>query len=279
MNDSTTPPQLHHNDEIDLKDLLKKTIRALERGTITIILSVLLGAILGLAYFFYSSTTYSSSMVISSDILVLSNIQALFDPFEDLIGDKDSTTIADRLNINKEDAAKIKKFEVEAIFGSENTGNCEIIVTVTDISVLPQLEEGILNFLENNKFVKRRVALREEKYNALLEKIDNDIKGIDSLKTKVQGSNLFGASTMGSNVLMMEPANLFRVSLEMAERRQDLLGQLALNDSIELFRGFTPSSKPSSPSWILCLVGGLVGGLIIGFTILFFKEIDRYVRS
>jgi len=274
----TNSPQFN-NDEIDLKDLLKKIIRALERGTKTVILSVVLGAVLGLAYFFYSTTKYSSSMVISSDILVLSNIQALFEPFEDLIEDGDTLVLAERLNVDPADAAKLKKLEVEEVFDGENPSYCEIIATVTDNSVLPQLQDGILAFLENNEFVKRRVAIREAKYNVLIDKIDKDIRGIDSLKTRVQGNSLFGSSSSGSNILMMEPANLFRVSLEMAEKRQDLLGQLDLNESIELFRGFTPSSKPSSPSWIICLVTGLAGGLIIGFAILFFKEMDRYVRS
>lgn len=278
MNNNPTPPQ-PNDDEIDLKDLLKTIIRALERGTKTVILSVLLGGVLGMAYFFYTSITYSSSMVISSDILVLANIQALFEPFGELIEENDTIAIAERLRIDNLAAAKIKKLKVEGVFDGENTGYCEIITTVTDNSILSQLQEGILTFLENNEFVKRRVAIREDKFNTLIDKINKDIEGVDSLKTKVQGSSLFGSSSLGSNVLMMEPANLFRVSMEMAERKQDLLGQLALNDSIELFRGFTPSAKPSSPSWIVCLVTGLAGGLIIGFAILFFKEMDRYVRT
>src|SRR5690606_23236158 len=165
MNTNQTPP--YNNDEIDLKDLLKKIIDILARGTKTIILSVLLGAILGLSYFFNSSITYKSNMILSSEVLVLANVKALLDPFEPLIEEGNLAVLAERLGVDEGIAAKIKEIEVKSTFEKESDNKelvnyFEVTATVTDNDILPQLQEGIVNFLQSNAFVQKRVALKEE---------------------------------------------------------------------------------------------------------------------
>lgn len=282
MNYSPNPPQLNNNDEIDLKVLLKKIIDVLSKGTKTIILSILLGAILGLAYFFNSKTTYESSMILSSEVLVLANVQALLDPFEPLIKERNISALAERLGVDKETAAKIKSIAVKSIFEKESDNKepvnyFEVTATVTDNDILPQLQEGIVNFLQNNEFVQKRVALKEDGLKTLIDRIDKEIAQIDSVKTKIGQSVPLSATS--PNVVLMEPSNLYEQALKMAEKQQLYKTQLALIESFQVVQGFTPYEKPSSPSWIICLVTGLAGGLIIGFAILFFKEMDRYVRS
>lgn len=270
------------NDEIDLKELLKKIVDVLTRGTKTIVLSILLGAILGLAYFFSIKTTYQSKLVLSSELLVLANVQALLDPFKSLIEEGNLSVLAGRLGVDKETAAKIRKIEVKSIFEKESDNKekvsyFEVTATVTDNSILPQLQEGIVHFLQNNEFVQKRAAIKEEGLKTLIERIDKEIAQIDSVKRKIGESVALSATS--PNVVLMEPSNLYEQALLMAEKQQEYRMQLALVESFQVVQGFTPFSRPSSPSWILCLVTGLGGGLIIGFAILFFKEMDRYVRS
>lgn len=271
-----------NDDEIDLKDLLKKIINILSRGTKTIILSVLLGAILGLSYFFNSSITYKSSMVLSSEVLVLANVKALLGPVELLIMEGNISVLAARLGVDKETAAKIKSIAVKSIFEKESDNKepvnyFEVTATVTDNDILPQLQEGIVNFLQNNEFVQKRVTLKEEGLKTLIARINKEIAQIDSVKQKIGQSVPLSATS--SNVVLMEPSNLYEQALKMVEKQQEYTAKLALIDSFQVVQGFTPYAKPSSPSWIICLVTGLAGGLIIGFAILFFREMDRYVRS
>lgn len=271
-----------YNDEIDLKDLLKKIIDVLSRGTKTIILSILLGAILGLAYFFNSKTTYESNMILSSEVLVLANVKALLDPFEPLIEEGNLAVLAERLGVDEGIAAKIKEIEVKSTFEKESDNKepvnyFEVTATVTDNDILPQLQEGIVNFLQSNEFVQKRVALKEEGLKTLIARINKEIAQIDSVKEKMGQSVALSATS--PNVVLMEPSNLYEQALLMAEKQQEYKTQLALIESFQVVQGFTPYEKPSSPSWIICLVTGLAGGLIIGFAILFFKEMDRYVRS
>ena len=281
MDNNTTP--YHSNDnEIDLKDLLKNIIRALERGTKTIIFSVLLGAILGLAYFFNSSITYKSNMILSSEVLVLANVQALLDPFNSLLEEANFSLLSERLGIDEEMAAKIKEIEIKSVFEKETDNKepvsyFEVTVTVVDNNILPQLQESIVRFLQNNAFVQKRVALKEDRLKTLIERIDKEIAQIDSVKEKIGQSVPLSATS--PNVVLMEPSNLYEQALKMAEKQQEYKMQLALIESFQVVQGFTPYEKPSSPSWKICLVAGLGGGLIIGFAVLFFRELDRYVRS
>lgn len=278
---NTSPSQVN-DDEIDLKDLLKKIINVLSRGTKTIILSILLGAVLGLAYFFNSGISYKSSIVLSSEVLVLANVQALLGSFNPLLEEGNLPLLSERLGIKEEMAAKIKNIEVNSIFEkeSDNKGTVnyfEVTVTVADNDILPLLQEGIVRYLQNNEFVQKRVTLKEEGLKTLIARIDKEIAQIDSMKTKIGGGIALNATS--PNVVLMEPSNLYEQALLMAEKQQQYKMQLALVESFQVVQGFTPSSKPSSPSWKICLVAGLGGGLIIGFAILFFRELDRYVRS
>lgn len=280
MHSDSSP--IHNDDEIDLKDLLKKIADILTRGTKTIILAVLLGAILGLAYFFNSKTTYESNMILSSEVLVLANVKALLDPFEPLIEEGNLAVLAERLGVDEGIAAKIKEIEVKSTFEKESDNKelvnyFEVTATVTDNDILPQLQEGIVNFLQNNEFVQKRVTLKEEGLKTLIARINKEIAQIDSVKQKIGQSVPLSATS--SNVVLMEPSNLYEQALKMVEKQQEYTAKLALIDSFQVVQGFTPYAKPSSPSWIICLVTGLAGGLIIGFAILFFKEMDRYVRS
>ena len=281
MNENTNPSH-YNDDEIDLKDLLKKIIGALERGTKIIFLSVLLGAILGLGYFFRSPVTFQSSLVLSSNILKIENIQALFNPIGLLLDEGNLELLGQEFQVNDSIATGLQGIEVASIFEKESENEeevsyFEITATVRDSQILPELQKGIIHYLENNEFVKKRVELNQNKFETLIKQVDNELKEIDLLKKRIEEGGIL--SSGGSNVVLMEPSNLFEQSLLMMEKKQKYIESLALVQSIDVVKGFTPFNDPSSPSWTLCLVVGLAGGLIIGFAVIFFKEMDRYVRG
>lgn len=281
MNENS-PVHHYQDDEIDLKDLLKKVIKVLERGTKAIFLSVLLGAVLGLGYFLNSGVSYQSSLVLSSDILKLANIEALFTPLELLLDEGNTALVSQKLHIEEELAEKLIALEVKSVFENETLNQepisyFEITAMVSDNAILPELQQGLIEYLTNNDYVKRRVALDKEKLKVLIENVDNEIKEIELLKNRIESGSVLNSGS--SNVVLMEPSNLYQQSMMMFEKKQAFIKELALVESIEVVKEFTPFSKPSSPSWILCLVMGFAGGLILGFAILFFREMDRYVRS
>ena len=282
MNQNSTAPH-YNDDEIDLKDLLKRTINVLERGVKIIFLSILLGAILGVGYFLNSKETFQSSLVLRSNILVLANIKSLLNPIEQLLDEGNSGLLAQTLMLDENAVESLNSLEVESVFEKESDNKeeeasyFEITATVADNAILPALQKGIIAYLQNNDFVKRRVAIKEESLKALIKQVDNELKEIELLKKRVEDGSVLTSGS--SNVVLMEPSNLYQQSLMMAEKKQTYVEELALVESIQVVKDFTPFSKPSSPSWVLCLVVGLAGGLIIGFAVLFFKELSRYVKS
>lgn len=282
MNQNSAAPH-YNDDEIDLKDLLKKIINVLERGLKIIFLSILLGAILGAGYFLYAKETFRSSMVLRSDILVLANIKSLISPLEQLLEEGNSELLAQNLILDENAVELLNKLEVESVFEKEadnkeeEASYFEVTATVSANSILPALQKGIIAYLQNNDFVKRRVAIKEEGLKALIKQVDNELKEIELLKKRVEDGSVLTSG--GSNVVLMEPSNLYQQSLLMAEKKQEFVEELALVESIQVVKDFTPFNQPSSPSWVLCLVVGLAGGLIIGFAVLFLRELGRYVKS
>src|SRR5690606_5735397 len=135
---------------------------------------------------------------------------------EPLIKEGNISELADRLQVDKETAAKIKSIAVKSIFEKESDNKekmnyFEVTATVTDNDILPQLQEGIVNFLQNNEFVQKRVALKEDGLKTLIDRIDKEIAQIDSVKTKIGQSVPLSATS--PNVVLMEPSNLYEQAL------------------------------------------------------------------
>lgn len=281
MNENSPTPHFQ-DDEIDLKDLVKRIIKVFERGTKTILFSVLLGAILGLGYFFNSGVSFESSLVLSSKILKLPNIETLFEPIRSLLSEGNTELVSQKLQIDEEIVLKLSSLEVKSVFENETQNQepvsyFEITATVSDNKILSELQQGIIMYLSNNDYAQRRVVLNKEKLKVLIEKVDNEINQIETLKKQIESGSVLNSAS--SNLVLMEPTNLYEQSLMMIEKKQEFIEELALVESIEVVKEFTPFAKPTNPSWIICLVGGLAAGLILGFAILFFREMDRYVKS
>jgi uncharacterized protein involved in exopolysaccharide biosynthesis len=257
-----------HYEEIDLVELLAKSIRALRRHAILI--SICLGLTLGLAVWIWvtSDRVYESRMMIYSSILTQSYCEQLAENLNALVRDRNRPALASRLGLTEEQAAAIRKVEMEgALEGAvPEPDRWAIVVTVriTDNAILPDLQKGIIEYIAGNDFVKVRTDERKRTYEELIARVAEEIEKLEAVKQRL----LEGAYTSPQGMVMMNPSEAYSRTVSLVKEKLELEEKLRLVNSVQLVEGFIPLNNPVSPRLSLLLVGGFVAGILLFFLII-----------
>lgn len=281
MNENIDRKKSTSDDEIDLGLLLLKATKKLKKNTKIILAFLILGLLCGVFNFFTKQPKYESTMVINSTILTKKNAANLLESLQELIDDKNYKMLGSKLSIDSVVAKKISEIKIEGLENEPELDNekqvfLEVTVTVSNTDMLPQLQSGIVAFLENNRFVKQRVIINKKQYKALIDKTQQEINQVDSLKYEFNKGLL--VETGSPNILLMEPVNIFTASLMLFEKKQTYIKQLELVNDIHILKEFTAFKHPTSPRLKINIVLGLVLGLILAMITVFFTELGVYLK-
>lgn len=270
-------------DEIDLQQLAVNLVRYFQRYLRFISISAFVGALSGLGFYLALPPVYESQMIVMSDILTSSYSDRLTESLDRLIKEKNDSILANRLNLTTEEAKKVGKIEIESVkketgTNKDNESSTFIVtVSVLNSSLLPKLQNGLIEYLRNNQYVKTRVRQREEMYKTLIEKLDQEIQSLDSLKARLfSGKPLYSKS---SEMMLVDPTNIYSKIIELTQQRINYKNALELFNSIQLIEGFTPFKKPASPKLSVALVVGFALGFFGAIGLLTLKQLLKMARE
>ncbi len=275
--------ETHSHDEIDLQDLAVRIIRYFKSHLIFIILLCGLGMGAGLLAFETLPPRYESQMVVLSDLLTKTYGDRIAWSLTSLIKEENYAELGHKLAMPGEKAATITLVNVECLTDlkaaqRENIKKDEtyFIVTVelTDRSILPELQEGILNFFRNNELVKARASQSEAMNQAVIKAADKEMRLIDSLKRV-----LFQKGQFKTENVMFDPAELFAAGVRLTRLRWEAQQDLELASSIHLVEGFTIFQKPKEPKLLTLAILGFIVGLVSSIGILTLKHLFTLARS
>jgi hypothetical protein len=270
------------NNEIDLIELFAKIIRAIRDNTVAFIVAFVLGTALGLAYYQYSPNVYESKMILLSDILTSSYSERLTETLNGLIREKNHKLLSDRLGLSLTDAASISKIEIESIRQEakkdEKNESATFIVTASVLNkdIFPKLQEGMINYLSNNEFVKIRVLQRQNYYRTMIEKVQNEISSLDSLKRRLfLGQPVYSKT---AEMLLVDPTSIYSKVIELNKELVTDKNALEIINSIQLVEGFTVLQKPASPRLSYSLAAGVSMGVFFVCIMIVFKSVRKLLR-
>lgn len=270
-------------DEIDLQQLAVSIVRYFQRYLRFISISSVVGVFLGLGFYLILPPVYESQMIVMSDILTSSYSDRLTESLDRLIKEDNDSILAERLNLTAIEAKQISEIEIESVKKEvsdtkDNESSTFIItVSVKQKSLLPKLQNGLISYLRNNEYVKTRVRQREEMYKTLIEKLDQEIQSLDSLKSRLfQGKPVYSKS---SEMLLVDPTNIYSKIIELTQQRIGYKNALELFNSIQLIEGFTPFKKPASPKLSVALVVGFALGFFGAIGLLTLKQLLKMARE
>ncbi len=262
------------SDEIDLQELAIRAIQFFKRNFKFIAISSILFTLLSIVAYFLLPKIYESRMIVMSDILTESYSKEITESLKNLIKEENYDVLAVRLGLTENEANEIKSLEIESVkkekaLEKENEQTIFIVTAnIKNREILPKLQDGLVQYLRNNEFVKVRVRQRKETYQSLMEKIGEEINSLDSLKRRLfLGLPVYAKS---SEMMLVDPTNIYSKIIELNKDKITYKNLLELADSIQLVEGFTVFQKPSQPKLSILLFIGFLSGffLAMGFLII-----------
>ena len=271
------------SDEIDLGELLLKLFKIVNRNKLILIIFTTLGMAGGITRYYLKVPVYESSMMLRSDILTEAYSETLTDNLKRLIEERNDALLSEKLSITAEEASHLVDIKVESVeeantpVGAVKNIIFLISVEITDNGILDNLQAGIVNFLENNEFVKKRIDLRRKRFEALVSQVNKEIKEIDSLKKRMNEGIIY--NQQGASLVVLDPSNIYEKALNLFKEELTYQENLELIDSIQLIEGFTAFNKPIAPRLSISGGSGLMVGLFLALIIVFTRETISYLKS
>lgn len=157
---------------------------------------------------------YQSKAIFISHVLPAEYCERLLKNLDQLKSEKNLPVLADQLKISKDAAKSIQCIDLKPIadtFVMKKTDDdstlavFEIRLILSEITYVDSIQNGLVNYLENNPFsLKRKEALRH-RLNSLKSVLEVKLQGLDSLK-KIVNSNIFPQSVT-KGIISAEPIN------------------------------------------------------------------------
>ena len=269
-------------DEIDLLELLAKVVLTIKSNILSFIVAFILGTGLGLCYYQFVPKTYESKMMVISDILPNAFCEPLSETLNSLIIDGNHQLLADKLGLTPEEASQIGKIQIEAIKSEKDKKDVKegftfvITVKVDNNNLLPKLQEGVLNYLRNNEYIKVKSRQNKIMDQALIDKMVIEINSLDSLKKNLLLGHPVSRST--PQTILMDPASISSEIVKLSNEKYELINKLELVNSIQLVEGFTAYENPASPKLSLSVAAGSSLGIFFVIALIVFKSIRKMIR-
>jgi hypothetical protein len=272
-----------NSDEIDLSSLLLRYILIIRDNFWTVTLLFILGLILGTGFILLSPRQYKAEMIINSDILRDSFVEANGKILDNLIEDKNMEGLATLLGLSLDEANEIKSIIFKSSIEKWDVSKGDYFVTATvkvlNRDILPKVEKGIVSFLENNEFTKVRVAQTRSYNQRVISIVDTEIASLQNFKESLykDGGGSFSEKNKGSFV--MSPSEINNTIVTLTKEKANAEAKLENSQSIEVVQGLIKPVTPSWPKLSIALASGAGLGLALAAMALIFKSIRRMARN
>jgi hypothetical protein len=281
-----------------------------------IIAGSIIGATLGYLNHRTFEPYYASQLTLNSRYYTAEMLEGSIEELNLLAQEENTRVLAKKLRITPEQAAHIRSIEAQPFVSMQETVEIEsmlqqlegnpdvtseqlnqirarltrgfntykVIATVYNVSILDALETGLGQFLKENAYVRKRVAIEQERLLAMREKLVNEQERLDRLKTlqaDVYGRLAESTRTGSNNVILggsenaNDPLNVYRQDLDFYREAIQTKSQLELNQSAEIISGFTPYDLPASTSLKSKILMGAALGLATAYLIILLISLNQ----
>lgn len=275
-----TPVPNRGDHEIDLVELMLKMVSTLRTNFWLIVVFFVVGTGLGVAYFMATKKEFVNKMIISSSILTTSYAKVLFDNVNTHLRENDYEVLARDFHVDAAIVKQISAMKIENLTEQESGELKEsdrylITVNVYDQSILPKLQQGIIDYLESNEFVRVRIDQQRNTLTQMLAVVEKELADIQLFKAEIYSGRFF--SNAKGNV-MFDPTTVNNKILDLTQKRIEYKNSLELINSVQLIEGFTAFRNHKTPSLAVSIAAGSMIGLFAVGGLIAFKSVRRVLR-
>jgi hypothetical protein len=277
--EATKQPIDRNSDELDPLNLVEKAVSFFRNFGRLIIISAVLGLLLGAVMFTILPREYASRLILHSVILTNQEEIEIIETWKDLLKKGEQATLARAMNVEEPVVKKLSKIsaeEIQKLYVQNNPNGFIVDVLVRDTSILDELQKGIVTGLENSDYVKERVAIKKDHLVQLIRQVQGEIVKLDTTKSDVQ--NMISNRTGGSSSLMLDISSINSQWISLNEKLLSYQEDLKFVNAVQVLQSFNKLSKPEKPKLVTSLFFGLVAGAFIGYILAMIGYLRRKLK-
>jgi hypothetical protein len=270
-----------NRNEIDLIELFFKFYLILKKYIWILLIPLAVGIIFTIIKFYTKSPVYSSSMIVKAQpdedfmyAITLKEFQNKYDknPVEviekiikeasDYRSNGNIDILAKRMNLPVEKARQILSLSTSYRYekGEAYSNLITINVKTANAELFKDLNAGIINYINNNPYIKNKNHSDSIQLSNIISKIDYKIKELDSIQKQLLNKGIYQ-----SNITIVGEYSMFAETVQLTALKEKLNIHLKDLNRVQVVEEFyIPGSEDKSfkrdliINEIICLLLGLV---------------------
>ncbi|HEY0680622.1 MAG TPA: hypothetical protein VGD17_20220 [Chitinophagaceae bacterium] len=219
---------------------------------------LILGAIAGYCLRFVIPPSYKTEAIFISDMLPGNYCITLLENLNELRRPGNIPILAKELNISADAAWQIrgiKPYSVAKdtfIFEKRDTSMSvfRVSLVLSEITHLEEIQKGLINYLENNEYARRRKEARARNMNAQIAALDIKLKSLDSLRQVVNSSVI--PRSQGQGIILgepIDPVSVYQAESNYLKEQLNMKERLSTMDHIEVIQPFFKLNEHNNPNY------------------------------
>jgi len=277
-------------EELNLNELFANFVNFIARNN-KLIFSIVLAGVIAVVIFQKLKTPYFETKAIcmsgiseyerveyEEDWLQRTAID-LINYLEINIENKDYKELSDLLGVELVVAEKIKKIEAEQLYQKDmneeffTLNKFEIMLTVFDNKIIREVQEGLIYYFDNNKYVSDYY----KKFNEANEQIINDINHEMKLLEKIRVEGAKNSLDVSSSLKVINGQEKSEVSNQiilLSKYREEIKTQKDLLQPLSFVQNFAKVNQKEDDILVWGLLAGFIS-FLIGLLVALIKEVKK----
>jgi hypothetical protein len=279
MSVDSKSPELQR-DDIDLVALLERGISFFKKYKWLFLAAIVIGLLLGFVRYRSFPVAYKSRLVLQSITLSNQNNIQITAYWNALLKSGQYTDLAGIFNCKEDILYKVKDIkadEIQKIFTPTNPNGFIVDVLVTDISILGDLQKGIVYGFNNSESVKEMLTVKRNNLRELIDKTNIEVKRLDSTKKTID--NILNGKGASSSSLIMDASSVSRQLIDMNEKLLSFTEELKFTNAVQVLQSFSKLKSPAGYNLFISLFLGVATCLFIAYLCALFSSINQKLKS
>ena len=276
------------NEEINIRQIFSEFVHFNKRNKSLIFVFILIGIVSVILFQNLKPAYYETKAICMSGISEYERLEQLEELSQrtavDLINylqiniaNKDYGQLSELLSIDKDMTEKIKHIEAEQLYQQDMNekyyalNKFEISLSVFDNTIIDDVQKGLINYFNNNSFIKQYHKMYIDGNNRLINEIDKEINVLSEMR--IQGAkNSLDLSSV--NIISgKEDKTISNQIISLVQLKEDATTNISLLKPLFFVQDFAKTNKTERDIMLWSLLGGFISYLF-SLIISFIKELN-----
>ena len=276
------------NEEINIRQIFSEFVHFNKRNKNLILIFIIVGVISVILFQNLKPAYYETKAICMSGVSEYERLEQLEELSQrtavDLINylqinvsNKDFGQLSELLDISKEMTEKIKSIEAEQLYQQDMNekyyalNKFEIRLSVFDNTVIDDVQKGLINYFNNNNFIKQYHKMYVDGNKRLIKEIDKEIKVLSEMRILGAKNNLDLSSV---NIISgKEDKTISNQIISLAQLKEDVITNISLLKPLFFVQDFAKTNKTERDILLWSILGAFISYLF-SLIISFIKELN-----